>query len=223
MNHSVPLLKTVTGTLSSWSQTIGSANAPSSFAILNSVFIPAGTVTVSWSVTLSGTTGANETNNFLLVLPGLPGIVSVNASAAGTYTQAPVAFTSPGGTAFLQVGGNNATAGSVYSETILAGGGAGTLQLGPFFNETWYPAVCNISMTGSIPSSGNPATCTISVGFAPAGAQFIDSTYQVNGAATDSFQGQPVYYGQYIFATWANANPGATVALSVNGTKTIPG
>lgn len=105
----------------------------------------------------------------------------------------------------------------------LNGSGNGTAQTGPFFNEVWHPSICNISMSGSIPSSGNPATCTLSVGMAVAGSQFIDATYQVTGAASDSAGGQLVYFGQYIFATWANGNPGATATLTVSGTMDIPG
>jgi hypothetical protein len=113
-----------------------------------------------------------------------------------------------------------------FTKTVsltLDGSGNGIAQVGPFFNETWHPSTCNISMTGAIPSSGTPATCTLSIGFQQAGAMFVDSTYQVNGAASSVIDGQVVYYGQYIFATWANGNAGATATLTVSGTKTIPG
>ena len=78
-------------------------------------------------------------------------------------------------------------------------------------------------MTGAIPSSGTPATCTLSIGFQAAGATFVDSTYQVNGAASSAIDGQIVQYGQYIFATWANGKCRATATLTISGTKTIPG
>ena len=103
--------------------------------------------------------------------------------------------------------------------------GNGVASIGPRFNQVWSPTTCSIQSTGTIPANGagNPATCTISVGFMPSGSTFVDSTYQVTGAASGIIDGQTVYYGQQIFATWANGNPGATATLTVNGTMTIPG
>lgn len=105
----------------------------------------------------------------------------------------------------------------------LDGSGNGAAQVGPFMNQVWYPTTCNISMSGVIPASGTPATCTISIGMAQAGSQFVDATYQVNGAASSVIDGQLVHFGQYIFATWANGNPNASATLTVSGTMTIPG
>jgi hypothetical protein len=101
--------------------------------------------------------------------------------------------------------------------------GNGVAQTGPFMNEVWNPTTCNINMSGAIPISGTPSTCTLSVGFLPAGSQFVDATYQVTGAASGVISGQVIYFGQYVFATWANGNANATAALTVSGTMTVPG
>jgi hypothetical protein len=98
--------------------TTGTANAPAAFTNLASVSVPGGTYTVTWSVTLSGTVSSADANNFRIILPGAIGVYSVNPGAAGTYPQEPLTFTTPAGTIFLQTGTSNATAGSVYSETM---------------------------------------------------------------------------------------------------------
>ncbi len=216
--RSFPFTRSAPAVLSSWPATTGGANAPGQFTILNSVVIPAGTYTVSWSVTLSGTTGANEVNNFLLVLPGLPGITSVNGSAAGTYAQAPVTFTTAGGTAFLQTGANNATAGSVYSETLNAGGGSGIAQLGPSFpRESWDVAVASVGAA----TNAAEAVCKVSQG-AFAGQTFIGATtWGSTGDSTGNFSA-PVYLGSYVFAVWTGGDPGAVATLTVTGTRRVP-
>jgi hypothetical protein len=101
--------------------------------------------------------------------------------------------------------------------------GNGVAQTGPFMNEVWNPTTCNISMGGAIPISGTPSTCTLSVGFMQAGSQFVDATYQVTGAASSVISGQVIYFGQYIFATWANGNASVSAVLTVSGTMTVPG
>lgn len=222
MAKTLTLTRTASVTLTSWPTTTGGATAPSQFTILNSVVIPAGTYTVNWSVTLSGTTGANEVNNFLLVLPGLPGITSVNGSAAGTYPQAPVTFTTSGGPAFLQTGPNNGTAGAVYSETLNGGGGSGTVQLGPTSpGELWHPSQVSVSCSAAV--STGTCQCSIYAGSAPSQSTFVDGTFSGDtGDTSDAIGGHVINPGQSIFVAWTGGPPGATATAVVAGQRTVP-
>ena len=107
--------------------------------------------------------------------------------------------------------------------TTLDVNGNGVASIGPAFNQVWSPTTCSIQMAGAIPSGSTPATCTIMRWIHGLDAAFVDSTYQVTGAASGVIDGQVVYYGQQVFAIWANGNPGATATLTVNGTMTVPG
>ena len=102
------------------SATASLTSPPAPFStVLNAGVLPAGTYTVTWTVSLSGTIAAAEANNFILNLgPSIFIANSVNPAAAGSYPQAPVTITSPGGLALLILSGaNNATSGAVYGAT----------------------------------------------------------------------------------------------------------
>jgi len=101
--------------------------------------------------------------------------------------------------------------------------GNGVAQAGPMFNNIWSPSSCQITASGAIPASGTPATCTLLIGNSVSSSTFIDETYQVTGAASAVISGQTVYFGQYIFAVFANCNPNASASLTVYGTTSIPG
>ncbi|MGH9918502.1 MAG: hypothetical protein ACRD6W_06510, partial [Nitrososphaerales archaeon] len=98
--------------------------------------------------------------------------------------------------------------------TTLDSDGNGVCQIGPGMNQIWSPASTQIQMTGDIPGGSTPSTVTILVGFAISSALFVDATYQVTGAASSMISGQFVYYGQQIFAQWANGNSGASATLT---------
>lgn len=101
----------------------------------------------------------------------------------------------------------------------LNGGGNGTLTAGPSFpGEVWHPTGTYIAASGSVPTGGTPATCTV---LGPTGNQ-VDSTYQVTGAASSMITGQDVHPGQVISATFANCNPSSTATLVVTGTRDVP-
>src|SRR5215469_13548822 len=69
----------------------GSVTSPASFVGIAGEFVPTGgTFTVQWSVSLGGTAGAGDANNFLLLLNATPLATSVNAGAPGNYPQAAV-------------------------------------------------------------------------------------------------------------------------------------
>lgn len=99
----------------------GSVTSPGAFSYIVTVPIPAGTWTIGWTVTLSGTVGAPEANNFGLTLNSGSTIAapSVNAGAAGTYPQASVTFTvAAADTLVVKSWSNTATSGAVYAATI---------------------------------------------------------------------------------------------------------
>lgn len=101
----------------SFSTVSGGSTSPAAYTTWAGTGVPAGTYTAPWSVTLSGTTGGSDVNNFILKLPDGTLVSSVNPSAPGTYPQTPVTFTTGGGTLYIQSGPANATTGAVYSET----------------------------------------------------------------------------------------------------------
>jgi hypothetical protein len=75
-------------------------------------------------------------------------------------------------------------------------------------------------MTGAIPAG--LATCYVYAGDAAIDANFVDATYDVTSASTGNVSGLEIRLGQYVFAVWSGGNAGATVTVSVVGTKEIP-
>jgi hypothetical protein len=221
------LTRSVAVTLTSWPATSGNVTSPSSFQIFDSVQIPAGTYTVNWSVTLSGPVGANEANNFALAIGGALVAQSVNPAAAGTYPQAPVTVTSPGGAGFgaslnIKSWSNNPTPGVTYGGTISAGGGTGTAQLGPVSpGEIWAPAQVSVSCSAAVTTG--TCQCIIYAGDVPSQAGFVDGTFSGDtGDTTDAISGRELSPGQYVYAVWSGGVPGATASLVVSGTRTAP-
>ena len=95
--------------------------SPAAFQIFLTVPVAPGTYTVSWTVTLSGTTGAADANNFGMTLGSGPTLAapSVNAGTPGIYPQAPVTFTTAvADTITLKSWSNTATAGAVYGASL---------------------------------------------------------------------------------------------------------
>lgn len=208
------------GTVPGFATTTGSSNAPPQFTILNSVPVPAGTYTVNWSVTVSGTTAAAEVNNFLLVLPGLSGITSVNGSAPGTYPQAPVTFTTTGGTAFLQTGANNATAGSVYSETLFTASSPLTLHVGPTgYGTGWDLAQASIATTTGANDTATAAFFAQPFG-TPSPAWQVGQSYAAGGDQV-GLSGVKLVTGEFLFVTWTGAKAGDTATLILSGVQTV--
>jgi hypothetical protein len=95
--------------------------SPASFQIFLTVPVAPGTHTVSWTVTLSGTTGAADANNFGLTLGSGPTLAapSVNAGAPGVYPQPPVTFTTAvADTLTVKSWSATPTTGAVYGAAI---------------------------------------------------------------------------------------------------------
>lgn len=101
--------------------------------------------------------------------------------------------------------------------------GNGTAQIGPNnTNEVWLPTSVSISCTGSLVGITGISTCFIYAGAYAGPGTFVDSTYNVLGAASSLIQGQSIYPGQYVYAVWTNAPDGARATMVVSGTRTVP-
>lgn len=206
-----------------WTGVSGSATGPGSFQTITqtAATIAAGTYTVAWTVTLAGTIGGAELNNFRLVLGGAAPVQflveSVNAAAAGTYPQTPFTFTAPvNGTQLnLTVGPTNGTAGSIYGGTLTGQGGSGLISVGPQgLQNVWYPAQAVISTTSGI---NDNSTCSAFLG--PAGIPItLVGTAFPGGAGTIAVAVPPMSPGQYLIFQWTGANPGDVASVNVIGT-----
>lgn len=113
---------------------------------------------------------------------------------------------------------------SVSGRTTLDISGNGTVQLGPAVpGHVWYPNAVSIFQTGNFPSAvnGTPVV-NIYAGNGTSSGDLVDTAYQVLGAASSVIDGQVLYPGQNVFAVFSFCNPGATVTLNVNGTRSVP-
>jgi hypothetical protein len=108
-----------------------------------------------------------------------------------------------------------------YGSITLDGNGNGTIQLGPTRHaNVWHPSSTQISTTGSLSTNATPgATCAIYCGGLVNPVSFVDSTFDVTGAASSVIGGQVVYCGQSVFAVWSGATPSCLATLIVYGTQ----
>jgi hypothetical protein len=223
----MPLTRNLSITLTSWQQATGSLVSPGTFTQICAVNIPAGTYTVNWTVTLSGTVGAGDANNFALAIGSTVLAISVNAGAAGTYVQAPVTFTSPGGSGFpsslqIKTWSSAPTAGATYGATIGAGGGTGQAQLGPASpGESWAPTRVSVSCSADVTTG----TCEASIYAGPTTDQgyFVDGTFSGDtGDQSDGITGQVLHPGEFVTVVWTGGVPGATATMQIQGSRTVP-
>lgn len=112
---------------------------------------------------------------------------------------------------------------TAVANVTLDGNGNGTAQIGPQnTNEVWAPTSVSISCTGSLVSITGISTCFIYAGAYAGQPTFVDSTYNVLGAASSLISGQSLYPGQYVFAVWTNGPPDARATMVISGTRTVP-
>ena len=111
---------------------------------------------------------------------------------------------------------------NVSASVTLDGTGAGTVSLGPTFpRERWLPDSTSISCTGSIPTTGTPSVF-IYAGFGVTPGTFVDSTYNVTGAASSLIAGQTLLSGEQVFAVWSGGPPNQVATLTVAGQRQVP-
>lgn len=106
--------------LASTSNITGSVTSPGAGATIAQLQLPVGSYTVSWTVQLSGTLGAADTNNFVLAQTGTgaPGnvLTAINSPTANTFPQLPVTVTSTNANNFVKINTVGAgTVGAVYN------------------------------------------------------------------------------------------------------------
>ena len=207
------------GLVQGWAAVSGSATSPGAFQTLCTASPNAGGVySVPWTVTLAGTVGGGDANNFRLVQinPLLFLTESVNAGAAGTYPQAPFLWAAPpGASVILSTGPTGPTSGSVYSGSIGAVGGA-TVQGGPSgLGNLWYPTQVTVATTTGITTGLDTSICNVYLGPAVSPTTLLGTVFGGNGIVAAALPNiQP---GQYLIASWAAANPGDIAAMNVQG------
>jgi hypothetical protein len=108
------------------------------------------------------------------------------------------------------------------ASVVLDANGNGTAAAGPAVpGEVWSPASTSISCGGPIPVSGAPVV-SIYAGNGISQGTFVDSTYNVTGAASSLISGQRLYPGQQVFAVWSNGPANQVATLAVAGTRQVP-
>lgn len=117
----------------------GTVTSPAAGATIASVTVGPGLWTMNWNVSLSGTVGAPEQNNFKAVITGVNLGNSDNpASVGGPWSQAPVQFEAPaGGTTAAIKTSVLATTGAVYD---------GAFTVAPVAAATTYPQLPDITL-----------------------------------------------------------------------------
>ncbi len=107
------------------------ATSPGALAAVSPVltFSQAGTYAINWTVTLAGTTGAADLNNFAVYLNGSAKLAtSVNPIVAGSYAQAPFLVSVGAGDSLQVVSVGAGTTGAIYGAKLSgAAGAAGTV------------------------------------------------------------------------------------------------
>jgi len=158
---------------SGWQAASGSSTSPAAgHVIVAGPWVPPGTYTVNWTVTLSGTLSAADVNNFQLKIGTTVVATSVNLGAAGAYPQAPVIITSPG--AALSVSNiGTATTGAVCAVSVPASAGAVNAD----FDGTY--TVVLIASSWNNPTASRNVTVTVKQYEAPGGSSYSVSTVPV--------------------------------------------
>lgn len=184
--------------------------------------VPAGRYLVAWTVTLAGTVGGADVNNFALYNGGAFVTSSVNTGTVGSFVQAPVLLNVPAGSLNLKILTNGAgTAGSQYSAAIAQNPGLpGTVQafVGPSSGgDLWSLDQCFLSTSvGQL----DAAQCVVYVGALPVPQAAVTGSL-AGGGSQFGLGGVGVPFGWFVFAVWSGGTPGATAYLRVTGAKTV--
>lgn len=234
-----PLHESVSVQLGGWNAVSGSQTAPPAFTTLcTTAPIVAGTYTVNWTVTLAGTPGANEVNNFRLVqVNPLQFIMnSVNPGANGSYPQAPAVVTIPQGASLIvSSSGNAGSAGAVYTGAITGQGGNGIARISPGLpgapgsgvgasrnsGLTWNLAGVAVSAA----TNQAEASCSVyvSYGIQSATAADLQGTTQMGSTGDTCTCTATLKPGDWITVVWTGGDPGAVATARIFGSVTPPG
>jgi hypothetical protein len=99
--------------------------------------------------------------------------------------------------------------------------GNGTAKVGPeSAREIWYPT--NAHVHANIGEVTNEAQCIVYVGDTVNPNNFRDGTLSgSSGDTTDAINADQITQGNYIWAVWANGDPGVQAVLTVTGAKDV--
>src|SRR5581483_1327414 len=102
------------------------------------------------------------------------------------------------------------------SNVTLDSSGNGFARVGPISSrEIWHPQNAHISANTN---PTNEAICTIYVGRDISQPNFRDISYSgSSGDTSGRIDSDTIYVGQYVYAQWANGDPGALATLTVTG------
>ena len=215
----------------------GSGSVPNpvlgnAFAVAN---VQPGSFTINWTVTLAGTLGANDANNFqLYIASGGHGTLiaqSVNASAAGSYPQTPVVVNNvpQGAIVYIAVGPNNPTFGSTYSGTVNTPGW-GIVKLSPYGTRysgyTWQPSMLYVSVAPAPGNSGvvNEAQAIAYVSYGVYSAQPTDAIGQTQTGSTGDTCGmtQTLKPNDWLTVFWSGGDVGGLATARLTGSVNVP-
>jgi hypothetical protein len=195
----------------------GTVTSPAAFAVIAQVTIPvAGTYLLSWTVTLAGTVGAGDANNFGVEKNGSHTALatSSNAGATGTYPQTAFSITAAAGDLIQVYAIGGGTSGAIYSATIPAKPNPLTLTTGPQgLGTTWYPAQVTLSTTTGVLDA---STAQVYIGTGGIPTQLAASVFSGNGTAAVAIP--PIQPGDNVIVTWTNGHPGDIASFNVIGT-----
>ena len=203
-------------------QSGGPVTSPGAFANILFATVPAGTYLVNWTVTLAGTVGASDVNNFALYANGAFVTSSVNAGAAGSYPQTAQMVTLAAGSGNLKILTNGAgTAGSQYSATIAQNNGipgTATAQVGPQgLGQSWSLDQCYLSTSAG---QFDTAQCVVYVGPLALPQSAVTGSLQ-GGSSQFGLGGIGLADGWFVWAVWSGGTPGSLCYLRVTGAKTV--
>jgi len=208
-------------TIAGWAAVSGTFTSPAEFRVITETpaTIPAGTYTISWTVTLSGTLASVDANNMRLVANGPTFLAeSVNPDTAGTYPQAPVThtFTGAGGQLTITAGPSNATTGAVYGGILPANGPGAMVQLAPAgLGNIWYPTQVTLATSTGILTGLDTSVANLYLGPSVSPATLLGTVYGGNGVVATALPNiQP---GQYLIAEWAGGNIGDAAVMNILG------
>lgn len=104
---------------------------------------------------------------------------------------------------------------------MVAGDGTATVTLRPDgAKETWFPEIVSASCSTDV----SEAACRVYIGPKADAQYFVDATGAGSfGDSTDRVKGHKIgrHYFPAIIGVWSGADVGATVTLTVVGTKTV--
>lgn len=107
---------------------------------------------------------------------------------------------------------------NAQQQATVNGSGAATVQLGPSgIGCRWVPAMAVIQTTTG---AADNSTCAVFLGPLPLGPQVGGQSY-AGGGDSIGLPGTSLQPGEFVWAVWSGAVPGAIATLNVYGDQTV--